>query len=125
MDREKAKNPAKKLSEMLGDLPKTETTPEIRVDCPDKIKFTLVEELSRTLGDMTEIQVPNKKPIQINKKITVDGIRLQFENGWALVRASNTQPALVLRYEATSKNELEAMREGVEALLNEVKMRVK
>ena len=125
LSREKVKDPNIKLSDLLSDLPQTETTPEIRVDCPDAVKFKLVDELSRTISEMNSIEVAGKKPLRIIDRITVDGIRLRFENGWALVRASNTQPALVLRYEASSKEELENYRKGIEDLLEEVKERVK
>jgi phosphomannomutase/phosphoglucomutase len=125
LSREKGRDPKRRLSHLLADLPKTETTPEIRVDCPDAIKFKLVDALSKTIGKKTFIDLPGGSPLRIIDRVTVDGIRLRFETGWALVRASNTQPALVLRYEATTRKELEAMRQGVEALLEEVKSNLK
>ncbi len=79
------------LSVELADLPPTFSTPEIRVDCPDEVKFNLVD----------------KVKAQFKKKgyetIDLDGVRVKFENGWGLVRASNTQPTLVLRFEANSE----------------------
>jgi phosphomannomutase/phosphoglucomutase len=75
------------LSAMLSDLPPLVATPEIRVDCPDDRKFTIVERVA-------EIVAP-----QAMEVIDVDGVRALFDGGWGLVRASNTQPVLVLRFE--------------------------
>jgi phosphomannomutase/phosphoglucomutase len=75
------------LSALLADLPPVVSTPEIRVDCPDEIKFRVVEKVA-------EIVAP-----QALEVIDVDGIRALFDGGWGLVRASNTQPVLVLRFE--------------------------
>ncbi|RKX68011.1 phosphomannomutase, partial [candidate division TA06 bacterium] len=83
-----------KLSELLADVPKTFNTPEIRVDCPDEIKFDVVEQVKNYFS---------KKNYDIND---IDGMRITFDDGWALVRASNTQPALVLRFESTSQERL-------------------
>ena len=94
-------NTEKRLSELLSDLPKTKITPEIRVDCPDEIKFAVVE---RVKGDL-------KKNYPI---IDVDGVRVNFDGGWGLVRASNTQPVLVLRFEAVTEKRLQEIRKLVE-----------
>jgi phosphomannomutase / phosphoglucomutase len=75
------------LSGLLADLPHVVATPEIRVDCPDDRKFRVVEKVSA-------IVAPQARDV-----IAVDGVRALFEGGWGLVRASNTQPVLVLRYE--------------------------
>jgi phosphomannomutase/phosphoglucomutase len=91
----------KKLSELLSDVPKTFITPEIRVDCPDDIKFKVVEHVKEALG--------KEYPV-----IKVDGARAKFEDGWGLVRASNTQPVLVLRFEALSESRLQEIKELVE-----------
>lgn len=85
------------LSSLLADLPRYETTPEIRVDCPDEIKFAVVEEV-------------RKKFSATHRVIDVDGARVFFEGGWGLVRASNTQPVLVLRFEASTAERLQAIR---------------
>ncbi|MFQ5893882.1 MAG: phosphomannomutase/phosphoglucomutase, partial [Nitrospinota bacterium] len=82
------------LSSMLADVPPTYSTPEIRVSCPEERKFTLVEELAATFKERYEV-------------LDVDGARVNFEDGWGLVRASNTQPVLVLRFEGTSHEALE------------------
>jgi phosphomannomutase/phosphoglucomutase len=91
----------KKLSQLLSDVPKTFITPEIRVDCPDEIKFKVVETVRETL----------KKDYPV---IDVDGVRVRFEDGWGLVRASNTQPALVLRFEALTEKRLAIIKKLVE-----------
>ena len=96
----------KKLSYLLEDVPKTFITPEIRVDCPDEIKFKVVEKVKNEL----------KKDYHI---IDVDGVRVKFEDGWGLVRASNTQPALVLRFEALTQNRLQKIKDLVEQKVQE------
>lgn len=96
----------KKLSQLLGDVPKTYITPEIRVECPDEIKFRVVEKVKEDL----------RKEFPI---IDVDGVRVQFEEGWGLVRASNTQPVLVLRFEALSETGLQKIKRFVEEKVNQ------
>ncbi|MBM4337999.1 MAG: phosphomannomutase/phosphoglucomutase [Deltaproteobacteria bacterium] len=91
----------KKLSDLLSDVPKTHITPEIRVTCPDEIKFKVVEQVKEELR--------KEYPI-----IDVDGVRVQFTDGWGLVRASNTQPVLVLRFEALTENRLQEIKKLVE-----------
>ncbi len=81
------------LAQMVDELPKTYATPEIRFECPDDKKFPLVEKLVKTFS-------------QKNKVISIDGARILFEHGWGLVRASNTQPVLVLRFEGDSPESL-------------------
>jgi phosphomannomutase/phosphoglucomutase len=85
------------LSDFLSDLPKMVNTPEIRIDCPDERKFGVVEELAEAF----------KRDYPV---IDVDGARVLFEGGWGLVRASNTQPVLVLRFEAKDEARLEEIR---------------
>lgn len=93
------------LAEMVDGLPKTCSTPEIRFDCPEEKKFKVVEELGKSFA--TKYQV-----------IDIDGARIIFEHGWGLVRASNTQPVLVLRFEADSQPELEKIQTEVKDELN-------
>ncbi len=97
----------KKLSELLSDVPKTYSTPEIRVDCPDRQKFKVVSEITARFRSTHEV-------------IDIDGARILFGDGWGLVRASNTQPALVLRFEALSENRLTEIKDHVESALDEV-----
>jgi len=90
----------KKLSEMLADLPQAFSTPEIRVYASDEVKFKIVDEVKKELA--------RKYPVN-----DIDGIRVSYPKGWALVRASNTQAALVLRYEADTLDDLEAIKKEV------------
>jgi phosphomannomutase/phosphoglucomutase len=92
------------LSRLLADLPQTFVTPELRVDCPDEVKFDLVERAARHFAATHSVS-------------TLDGVRIAFADGWGLLRASNTQPALVLRFEATSEASLAAYRAEVEGWL--------
>lgn len=85
------------LSAMLADLPPAHNTPEIRIDCPDDLKFQIVQELTETFRQDHEV-------------IDIDGVRVNFQGGWALVRASNTQPVLVLRAEAQSPERLDEIK---------------
>jgi len=92
------------LHEMLSDVPKTFATPEIRVECDDTRKFDLVQQV-----------VEHYRPT--HALVDIDGARIQFNGGWALVRASNTQPVLVLRFEADSEERLASIRSEVESVL--------
>ncbi|HEX9691160.1 MAG TPA: phosphomannomutase/phosphoglucomutase [Gemmatimonadales bacterium] len=89
------------LSVLLADLPQTYTTPELRVDCSEAEKFTIVARAAEHFG-------------RKYATVTIDGVRIVFANGWGLLRASNTQPALVLRFEATSEADLARYRGEVE-----------
>lgn len=89
-------------AELIADLPPSVATPEIRVDCPDERKFEVVAEAVKLLQ-------AQKLPVN-----TIDGARVEFADGWGLVRASNTQPVLVFRFEATSQARLDAIRLLVE-----------
>ena len=91
----------KKLSELLSDVPAVVSTPEIRTACSDAIKFSVVERLVEEF----------KKEYKV---IDVDGARVLFDGGWGLVRASNTQPVLVLRFEARDEKRLHEIRKIVE-----------
>jgi phosphomannomutase/phosphoglucomutase len=88
------------LSRFLSDLPKTYSTPEIRVDCPEKLKFIVVKALTT--------YYKQKFPV-----IDIDGVRVSLPDGWGLVRASNTQPILVLRFEADTGPGLERIQNMV------------
>lgn len=80
------------LSRLLGGLPLVYSTPEIRFECDDNLKFTVPQKIREAFSDY-----------EVN---TTDGVRINFGDGWGLVRASNTQPALVLRFEAQGKKRL-------------------
>ena len=97
----------KRISDLLADVPKTVSTPEIRVECPDQIKFAVVEKVTAYFKKHNDV-------------IDIDGVRVLFPDGWGLVRASNTQPALVLRFEAMTENRLHEIRELVESVLRDI-----
>ncbi len=110
----------KPLSSLLSDVPATVVTPEIRVDCSDDQKFQLVAAVTQRLQKIAAIQDCNTADLPIRELITIDGIRVRFDHGWGLIRASNTQPALVLRFEATSQVQLSQIREYLESQLADV-----
>jgi len=91
------------FTELLQDIPRTECTPEIRIDCSDDIKFQLVDKA---------IAHFRKRSYKI---IDIDGMRIHFDDGWGLLRASNTQPALVMRFEAPNKTRLQEIRNIIES----------
>lgn len=93
-----------RLSSLLSDLPITYTTPEIRVYASDEVKFRIVDEVKAELEKKYSV-------------IDIDGVRALYPHGWALVRASNTQGALVLRFESDTKENLESMRREVEGII--------
>lgn len=93
------------VSEFLKDVPKTFSTPELRVDCPDSKKFEVVEAVRK--------HYTGKYPT-----IDVDGVRVNFGDSWGLVRASNTQPVLVLRFEADTEARLNQVRAEMESVVN-------
>jgi phosphomannomutase/phosphoglucomutase len=92
------------VSGMLADVPPFVSTPELRVDVPEERKFSLVEAAVRHFKASREV-------------IDVDGARVLFGDGWGLIRASNTQPILVTRYEARSAERLAEIRGEMEAWL--------
>ena len=85
------------ISNMLKDIPKMYSTPEIRIDFAENEKFVIVDKLIQSIKD---------ENLGLYNLVTVDGIRLENSSGWALVRASNTQPALTIRFEAESEEKL-------------------
>jgi len=105
-------NDDRPLSAMLADVPETFTTPELRVDCPDAVKFAVVAAVTKHYKDAG------------NAVLDIDGARISFPSRgtaptWGLVRASNTGPVLVMRFEAGSAEELEAIRRDVESVVAE------
>jgi phosphomannomutase / phosphoglucomutase len=97
-------NSARGLSAQLADIPKTVTTPEIRFDCPDELKFDVVQRSKAELQSRF-------------RTLDVDGVRVLFAEGWGLVRASNTQPVLVMRFEARTPELLAGYRAEVESVV--------
>jgi phosphomannomutase/phosphoglucomutase len=96
------------LSAVIDTLPVVHNTPEIRVDCPEDIKFQVVERAREHYRKLYPI-------------IEVDGARISFGGGWGLVRASNTGPVLVLRCEADSPSRLAEIRADIETTLDRIK----
>jgi phosphomannomutase/phosphoglucomutase len=99
------------IGEMLADLPHTFITPEIRVDCPDEIKFDVVR----------EVRAYYQEKLGKEKVVDIDGARILFDHGWGLVRASNTQPALVVRFEADTEARRDDYRREVESRIAEAR----
>lgn len=118
--------PTTKMSDFLKDLPPVLVTPEIRIDCREELKFDLVNKVIELIqAHNSELTAPKIRNINLT-----DGIRVEFDHGWGLVRASNTQPILVSRFEAETSDELQTYRSFVEnkikaaeiALLNNQEM---
>ena len=99
------------LSPLLADLPATVATPEIRIECADELKVSIVAQAAQHFGA--------RYPVS-----TLDGVRITFRNGWGLLRASNTQPVLVMRFEAPSEAELAAYRDEMEDWLRAAGIRL-
>ena len=97
------------LSSFFEDVPVTYSTPEIRNECSEKFKFEIVERVKKWFQEHDY------------RIIDVDGVRVEFDDGWGLIRASNTQPVLVLRFEATTEERLKEIQELVESRLEAVK----
>jgi phosphomannomutase / phosphoglucomutase len=89
------------LARLIADLPATFATPEIRVDCSDEVKFDVVARAAAYFGSRYQVN-------------TIDGVRIEYPDGWGLLRSSNTQPVLVMRFEATSQ----ASRDRYQAEMN-------
>jgi phosphomannomutase/phosphoglucomutase len=92
------------LADLLADVPRFVSTPEIRVDCPDDRKFAIVDDAVKHFARHRDV-------------IGVDGARVLFGDGWGLIRASNTQPVLVVRFEARSEQRLAEIRAEMEGWL--------
>jgi len=99
----------KRVEDLLIGVPPMAATPEIRVDCPDDRKFAVVAAITEEFRKTYEV-------------IDIDGARVRMDGGWGLVRASNTQPALVLRFEATDQERLEKIRR---IFMNQVENRLR
>jgi phosphomannomutase/phosphoglucomutase len=98
------------LSSLLSGLPPVVSTPEMRIDCPEAIKFKIAQEAQSAF-----------KEYQVD---TIDGVRVTFNQGWGLVRASNTQPVLVMRFEAESETLLEEYKALVIDRIEKIKARL-
>jgi phosphomannomutase/phosphoglucomutase len=94
----------KSVRGLLADVPRFVSTPEIRIDCPDDKKFGIVEEARKYFSAKYKV-------------IAVDGARVLFSDGWGLIRASNTQPVLVMRFEARTREQVEKIQSEMEGWL--------
>ena len=94
-------NNDKKLSDLVDEIPGVFNTPEIRIECDDNIKFDIISKIA-------ERQKRSKKKIT-----NIDGVRVSEKDGWWLLRASNTQPAIVLRCESLTQDGLEYQKRSV------------
>jgi phosphomannomutase/phosphoglucomutase len=97
------------LNEHLSDIPKTYVTAEMRIHTEESKKFALVEKATRYFKDELKLNVND-----------IDGARIEFPDGWGLLRASNTSPVLVMRCEAASKKRLDYIRKLIEDKVNEL-----
>ena len=97
----------KSLAELVDELPVYYSTPETRVDCPEEKKFEIVAQMTAYFKAHYDV-------------IDIDGVRILFGDGWGLIRASNTQPVLVLRFEAQTPERLEEIKGIVLGKLNEI-----
>jgi phosphomannomutase/phosphoglucomutase len=110
------------LSDLVADLPRTVVTPEIRVDLPDAVKFEVMRSIQAKFAEYLKTgQELGSAKLQLRDVITIDGVRAIFDDGWGLIRASNTQPALVLRFEAISADRMNAIRALIEGELATVR----
>ncbi len=101
----------KPLSHQLKGIPKLVSTPELRIDCPDDVKFKVIAKVA---------DIVKRK----HKVVDVDGVRVPFGEGWGLVRASNTQPVLVMRFEASSPELLKQYQQELESNVEQAKREV-
>jgi len=92
------------IAEIFADIPKLVATPEIVLSAPDDLKFKMIDEMTESLQGQYQV-------------VTVDGARVIFDSGWGLVRASNTQPAVTLRFEAYTREQISAYMRVFEAQL--------
>ena len=100
------------ITEFVDNLPKSYSTPECKIECPDEKKFKIIEDI--------KVNVISKIPLkQIN---TLDGIRVNKDNGWWLIRASNTESTIIVRIEGNNQNELENLILEVKSFLNVAKI---
>ena len=95
----------KTVAEIFDEIPTLPATPEIILDAPDNVKFQIIDEIKEELAKKYEV-------------IDIDGVRAKFENGWGIVRASNTQPAITLRFEAYTRSQVAEYIARFKALLD-------
>ncbi|MFQ5801444.1 MAG: phosphomannomutase/phosphoglucomutase [Candidatus Methylomirabilales bacterium] len=115
LDGARKENPEATLSGLLGDLPMRVATPEIRILCSDEYKHEVVHRLAEKISQMVGSNaMPAVLREEVERVVTLDGLRLTGRHGWGLIRASNTEPALILRFEATSEERMEQLQTFLE-----------
>ena len=100
-------NAQQTMAELYDSIPVAFNTPEIRIDAGDHVKFRIVDAIRDHYREILPV-------------IDIDGARVKFPHGWALVRASNTQPSLVVRFEADSAEELQKIQSQVDEVIRKV-----
>lgn len=117
LSKKRKSDPLFTTSMLLKDVKNTVATPEIRIDCPDSEKFGVIDTLKKELSSIKE----GPGGIKVLEVIDIDGIRVEFEGGWALGRTSNTQPVMVFRFEAETKELLNSLKDFVFSKVKEIK----
>lgn len=103
------------LDKELAKLPKVYSTEEIKVETTEKEKFKIIQRVKEMLKN------PPEDFPEIVDIIEVDGVRINFKKGWGLVRASNTTPVLVTRFESTEEDEAKVYENSINKLIQEAK----
>jgi phosphomannomutase/phosphoglucomutase len=106
------------IQDLLADIPLTVYTPEIRIECRDDQKKRIVENLTNRCKEYVR---SGDSPVPIKRIYDIDGIRVVFEKGWGLVRSSNTQPVIVMRFEAEDQESLDSYRSFLEDALSTIR----
>lgn len=119
--KEEKRRGRQRFSRLLEGLPALFSTPEIRVECSEIAKRPIVEKIKEKLINHEK----NKALPSIREMSLIDGVRIEFDDGWGLIRASNTQAVLVLRFEASSKEYIESYQGFIEDLIEETKKEIK
>lgn len=112
------KRSGRDIRSLLSDIPRMFFTPEIRLDCPEEMKKKVVEQVVKKFLAYRDI---GASPFPIRDIDTIDGVRVVFEKGWGLARVSNTQPVIVMRFEATDEKSLNEYRQFFEREVEAIK----
>ncbi len=121
LDAARREDPEARFSFLLRDLPPWVATPEIRVFCPEEQKHTIVRGLAEKVSFLVgNGNMPGELQQERTHVVTLDGLRLTGKNGWGLIRASNTEPALILRFEGANEAVMNSYRSFMETELAQV-----
>ena len=112
------KKTKKGIRELLSDIPRLYYTPEMRIECEEELKKPLVEHLVRKFEHYHQ---SGNRPLPIRQTNNIDGVRVVFDKGWGLVRSSNTQPVIVMRFEAEDEESLDLYRSFLETEMERTK----